>query len=79
MLVALQIVGALLILAPFAALQFGRVRSDAAVYLWPNLIGSAVLAVVAVLGKQWGFLLLEGVWAAVALRSIIRGPSAAVQ
>ena len=79
MLVALQIIGALLILVPFAALQFGKARSDAPAYLWPNLVGSAVLAVVAVLGSQWGFLLLEGVWAAVAARSLIRGPSVAAQ
>jgi hypothetical protein len=71
MLVALQIVGALLILAPFAAQQFGKLGADEAAYLWPNLIGSGALAVLAAINHQWGFLLLEGVWAAVTARSII--------
>ncbi|MGN6871853.1 MAG: CBU_0592 family membrane protein [Solirubrobacteraceae bacterium] len=73
MLVIVQVLGALLILAPFAAHQFGRLGSDAPVYLWPNLIGSAALAVLAGITGQWGFLLLEGAWAAVTARSIING------
>lgn len=72
MLVLLQICGALLIVAPFAAQQFGRVSPDAPAYLWPNLIGSALLAALAVAGRQWGFVLLEAVWATVAARSLIR-------
>jgi hypothetical protein len=71
-----QVVGALLILAAFAAVQFDRMRPDSRLYLALNLVGSAILAVLAVIGSQWGFVLLEGVWAivsawglAVALRS----------
>jgi hypothetical protein len=60
-----QIVGALLILAAFAAVQFGRMRTDSRLYLALNLFGSAILAVLAVSGQQWGFVLLEGVWAIV--------------
>lgn len=37
------------------------------VYLVLNLVGSAVLAVLAWEERQWGFLLLESVWAAVSL------------
>jgi hypothetical protein len=73
MLVMVQLVGALLILAPFAAHQLGKLGSDAPVYLWPNLIGSAALAVLAGITGQWGFLLLEAAWAAVAARSLIYG------
>jgi hypothetical protein len=40
-------------------------------YLVLNVVGSAVLAVDAALGAQWGFLLLEGVWAIVSLASLI--------
>lgn len=61
----IQIVGALLILAAFAAVQFERMRPDSRTYLTLNLIGSAILAVLAWLDSQWGFLLLEGVWAIV--------------
>lgn len=61
----IQIVGALLILAAFAAVQFDRMRPDSRLYLALNLGGSAILAVLAVLASQWGFVLLEGVWAVV--------------
>lgn len=60
-----QIVGALLILAGFAAVQFERMRPDSRLYLTLNLVGSAILAVLAWHESQWGFLLLEGVWAIV--------------
>ena len=72
MLVIVQVVGALLVLAPFAAHQFGNLSTDAPGYLWPNLIGSAALAVLASIDGQWGFLLLEAAWAMVAARSILR-------
>jgi hypothetical protein len=61
----IQIVGALLILAAFAAVQFDRMRPDSRLYLTLNLIGSIILAVLAWVESQWGFLLLEGVWAIV--------------
>jgi hypothetical protein len=74
-----QIIGALLILAAFAAVQFERMRPDSRVYLALNLVGSVILAVLAWFEHQWGFLLLEGVWAivsawglAAALRAVPR-------
>ncbi|MEZ5078863.1 MAG: hypothetical protein R2725_15645 [Solirubrobacterales bacterium] len=60
-----QVVGAMLILAAFAAVQRGWMRPESLVYLTLNLVGSAILAVFAVITAQWGFLLLEGVWAVV--------------
>jgi len=60
-----QIVGALLIVAAFTAVQLERMRPDSRLYLALNLAGSAILAVLAVSAQQWGFVLLEGVWAIV--------------
>jgi hypothetical protein len=65
-----QVVGALLILAAFAAAQFGRLDQRSLSYLWLNLVGSAILAVLAYVESQWGFL-LETVWAAVSLWSLV--------
>jgi hypothetical protein len=68
----IQVVGALLILAAFAAVQFERMRPDSRLYLALNLAGSAILAVLAIAGQQWGFVLLEGVWAIVSGWGLLR-------
>jgi hypothetical protein len=62
---AIQIIGALIILGAFAANQLGKLRTDSRLYLLLNLVGSVILAILAVVEGQLGFLLLEGVWAAV--------------
>ena len=62
---ALQIVGAVLILAGFGAAQAGRLRPDSYPYLWVNLVGSVLLCVIAWRESQWGFVLLEGAWAVI--------------
>ena len=74
----IQIVGALLILAAFAAVQLERMRPDSRLYLALNLVGSAILAVLALIASQWGFVLLEAVWAIVSAWSLtgaLRDPS----
>ena len=67
-----QIVGALLILAAFAAQQMGRMPTDSHAYLVLNLIGGGILAVLAYHEEQWGFLLLETVWTLVSGWSLWR-------
>lgn len=68
----LQIIGALLILLPFAWSQLHSLSPASVRYLLPNLAGSVLLAWLALEGAQWGFLLMETVWAAVSLRGLLR-------
>lgn len=61
----IQVIGALLILTAFAAVQLERMQPSSRLYLTLNLVGSAILAVLALRTSQWGFVLLESVWAIV--------------
>jgi hypothetical protein len=78
----LGVVGALLILIPFAASQVNRLSTASLAYQLMNLIGAALLTVVAVVERQYGFILLEGVWACmslIGLRRVLKGTPAATQ
>ena len=68
-----QIVGAMLVLGAFVLAQLRLVTPQAQLYLALNAAGATVLAVDAFLEQQWGFLLLEGAWAAVSLLGLLRG------
>ncbi|MDP9437312.1 MAG: hypothetical protein M3P49_00960 [Actinomycetota bacterium] len=72
MLQAVSVVGALAVLLAFAANQLGKVGLENLPYQLANLVGSAILTVVAVVEVQLGFVLLEGVWALVSLRSVVK-------
>ncbi|MDP6668055.1 MAG: hypothetical protein QF357_11785 [Dehalococcoidia bacterium] len=62
----------MLILAAFVLAQVRVLSQHSISYLLLNLIGSAVLAVLAFFDSQWGFLLLEGVWAVVSGAGLAR-------
>ena len=68
----IEVVGAVLILSAFVLAQLGRLATASLAYLSLNLAGSGVLAVVAALDGDTGFLLLEGVWAAVSAYALVR-------
>ena len=61
-----QIAGSLLILTAFVAAQRGWLNPQSRRYLVLNLLGSAVF------GGQWGFLLLETVWAVVSAVALVK-------
>jgi hypothetical protein len=68
----IQLTGALLILAGFVAAQAGRVDPRAPSYLAANLIGSATLTYDALHGQEWGFFVLELVWALVSAWGLVQ-------
>jgi hypothetical protein len=59
----LSILGAGMVLFAYAANQRGRLTRDDMWYNVLNLVGSALLTVVAVVDRRIGFILLEGLWA----------------
>jgi hypothetical protein len=61
----IQLAGAVLILVAFMAAQFGYLNPHTRSYLALNLAGSAILTYDALHGREWGFFLLEVVWAVV--------------
>ncbi|MEJ7893479.1 MAG: hypothetical protein WKF94_12660 [Solirubrobacteraceae bacterium] len=66
------LVGSLLILTAYTANQAGRLATERVAYSVLNIVGAGILAVVAVVEEQWGFLLLEGVWTLVSLVALAR-------
>lgn len=68
-----QIVGAVLVIVGFILGQMGRVDASSRSYLLINLVGSALLAIDAAYGRQWGFLVLNGTWAVISFLSLLRG------
>jgi hypothetical protein len=69
---AISIIGAILILVAYGGNQLKRLDSSTSTYVALNLVGAAILAVVAAVEEQWGFLLLEGVWTLVAAYAALR-------
>jgi hypothetical protein len=66
-----QVAGAVAILVPFVLAQFRVLGTQSLLYILLNFVGSAVLASLALQGRQWGFVLLEGTWALVSLWGLI--------
>ena len=60
------------VLVPFAATQLGKLRTESWAYQLLNLAGASTLTLVAALESQYGFLLLEGVWALMSMVGLRR-------
>jgi len=71
-----SVAGALLILAAYTVHQFGMLDRTHAAYIWMNFVGALVLTVIAWRAQLWGFVLLEGAWAALSIAPLIRRPRA---
>lgn len=67
-----QILAALMILGAFVGVQTGKLDPTAPRSLILNAVGAGILAVLALDSEQWGFVLLEGVWALVAAWGLAR-------
>lgn len=64
--------GAVLILLAFWALQTERLRPERHAYQLMNLVGAALLATAAAMTHSWAFVVLNTVWAFVALWALLR-------
>jgi hypothetical protein len=67
-----SVLGSLLVLLAYVANQFGWLQAKGLAYAIANIVGSGILAVVATLEAQWGFLLLEAAWASVSVVAAVR-------
>ena len=68
----ISLVGAFLILGAYVANQRGWLTPRHASYNLMNLVGSLLLLYVALADWQWGFIVLETVWAAVSIPPLFR-------
>lgn len=72
MIQVISVMGSLLILVAYTANQAGRMSTERLAYTVLNIIGSAILTVVAIHEEQWGFLVLEGAWTFVSVIALAR-------
>ena len=63
----LSLVGAALLLIGFVGMQMRRMQNDSALFNALNLVGSGLLAWVAIHDRRAGFIILEVVWAVASL------------
>lgn len=68
----LSVFGAVCILFPFAAIQFGWLERSSLLYNLSNLAGAVSLLVVAIADNRLGFILLEIIWGLVSIWGLVQ-------
>jgi hypothetical protein len=68
----ISLLGAMLILIAFALSQLGHADPKDPLYNLLNLVGSAILLVIAIRDVQAGFIVLESAWGLLSLYALVR-------
>lgn len=68
----IAIIGAVVILGAYLALQRGWLGPKDRSYSVLNFVGAALLTWVAVVDRRWGFILVEGAWALLSVPGMFR-------
>jgi hypothetical protein len=68
----LSLIGAVLVLIAFIALQLGRMEREDVAFNLLNFFGSGSLAWVAIVDRRAGFIVLEVAWALFSLVPLVR-------
>jgi hypothetical protein len=67
--------GAAMVLYAYVGYQRGWMSKEERRYNLLNFLGSALLTVVAVVDRRWGFIALESIWALLSLPPLLRPPT----
>lgn len=72
----ISVIGSIIILGAYFALQRKMIRAEQRAYSVLNFVGAGLLAWVAVAESQVGFILLEGTWALLSIPGMLRRAAA---
>lgn len=72
MIQVISLIGALVILATYLANLYRVIGQSDRSYLLLNILGAGTLTGVALIERQWGFLLMESVWTVASVISLVR-------
>jgi hypothetical protein len=69
----ISLTGAILVLAGYTGLQRGWLAREDRLFNLLNLVGSGLLAWIAIVDRRWGFILLEVLWAVLSIPPLVTG------